>query len=180
MYVEQTVRDIRYILTEGEKLNISLTELKKETISINDFSLNMAILGESHKIVFNYKNNSFTEVVACIGESAEKLPSSKENSFFDEVSYSFKSKVGTIYTDNIREIEDLFLDRNEDLKEEKLMDLDFPSEEDYKFRSVTSLLIKSMYIDGEFVGLRIKTLHTYPNENTCLITETILKGVQND
>ncbi len=165
MYVEQTVRDIRYILSD-KPLNISLTNLKEETFMFNNFNVKVTILGESHKIEIFKKDFYFVEVVACIGNVAEKLPTENNNS---KLNYNFKSLIHDLKADKIEYLENL---NNVSYNNLKNISLSFEMKETFKFEAVTIVSINTLVEEN---GLLFRTLHTYPNENQALLTESIIK-----
>lgn len=165
MYVEQTVRDIRYILSD-KPLNISLTNLKEETFTFNDMNVKVTILGESHKIEIFKDNFYFVEVVACIGNVAQKLPTENTNK---SLNYNFKSLIHDLKADKIEDLENL---NNISYNNFKNVSLSFEMKETFKFEAVTIVSINTLVNDN---GLLFRTLHTYPNEDQALLTESIIK-----
>jgi len=173
-FVEQSVRDIRYIFTE-EDLDISLTELKKTNINVCNVNMDIAILGESHKIKFSGEGFSFTEVVACLGGETDILPTQSSRKV-NNVSYLFQSRKSKIYTDSIKETNDLF--KKKSSKDILEYDLIFESRDSSKYKAITAIYIREFQDLNNVKKISIKTLHTYPNEDTCLVTETIIGGIK--
>lgn len=165
MYVEQTVRDIRYILSE-KPLEITLTNLKEKTFILNGYEVKVTILGESHKIEISKDNFYLVEVVACIGNVAEKLPN--ENNV-NHLNYNFKSYIHELESDNINELNNL---NNNHYKNFENISLSFEMKETFKFEAVTIVSINTLVEENGFL---FRTLHTYPNENKALLTESIIK-----
>lgn len=165
MYVEQTVRDIRYILSE-KPLTIKLTNLKDKTFNLNDYKVKVTILGESHKIEISKEDFYLVEVVACIGNVAKKLPTENENF---NLNYNFKSLIHDLKSDKIQELDKL----NEiEFENVENISLSFEMKESFKFEAVTIVSINTLVNEK---GFFFRTLHTYPNENKALLTESIIK-----
>ncbi len=165
MYVEQTVRDIRYILSE-KPLTITLTNLKEKRFNLNGYEVKVTILGESHKIEISKEDFYLVEVVACIGNVAEKLPIENSNV---NLNYNFKSLIHELKADNINDLDNL---NNIEFNNIENISLSFEMKETFKFEAVTIVSINTLVNEKGFL---FRTLHTYPNENKALLTESIIK-----
>ena len=173
MYKEQSVKDIRYLFSTTTP-KLKLTEYKKAQYKNKFIQFNVSILGESHKlevIVENLVNlkhqDNYTEIVACLeGMPKNSLPANAKQELRNST-YFFKSKVFPLSGDNIKNMPTLI---NITGKETELLNVDYVFDTQHKYKAITAIVIKQVGYD-----YLVKTLHTYPNENTMLITETLIK-----
>jgi hypothetical protein len=179
-YTEQSAGSIRLYLTKGDPDLQQFTTLARASCMHSDMSVEFGILGESHFVSFLLGANRLTEVCACtdvkIPSSAECiaydfLPNLEEDPIttsFATYHYSFTYKYMNWEKGSIR-LEELHSKHRED-NAQKLTYL-FPSPDPDVDPATTKVYVT---LDKSIIT---ETVHTYPNEEVMVFTESVLKPI---
>lgn len=171
-------RDLRLNLVEGAMDDWSHFRIMKvEGMAMGPWDVKAHVIGASHLISVNCKGVLFHEIIACMEVKADAkrvyygpIPDGGNltHRFVDRVDYRFDSK---ILKWGIGEPLMIELERLASKGGESQIGLvaEFPPV-DTAIIPKTIILIK---LDGKV--LKFKTVHSYPNEDCIVFTETIIK-----
>jgi hypothetical protein len=179
-YADQTSGAIRLYLTEGNFDLEQLTILKKESLQCGEFVVDFGILGASHFVQFRYGKEVLSEVCACTEAIVPDNAKLLENDFLPNLHsvpllvqfLIFQYSFNFTYVNWQEGGKRLTLLRNSSMKSNNsigVLDYTFPKLNDSDEHPVTEVYV-SFNSDIE-----VHTVHTYPNEDMMVFTESILK-----
>ncbi len=179
-FLEQSSSDLQLTIAKGnldlKQFNI-ISQCKK---SFLNFDVTMRIIGGSHFITFKNNHLEFHEIFACHNVRSKEALIYKENfgniknklhlKFSENINYSFESF--TLPQEKALEkmckIEKLV----EKIKNEnKSLSFEFPASNN---ETPPKTIIYLELIDAKKISL--ETIHSYPNENKFVFTQTILNN----
>lgn len=179
-YTDQTALAIRLYLVEG-KFNIDqFTILEHSSFNWKDLDVVFGILGESHFLSFTHKDKTFHEICACTEASLDTAHHVRTSSFlhelesvplltqFDGIQYRF-SYVHTNWSEGRERLQDLHT-RIAGISDESTYSLThlFPSDDPLREDPVTEIHVSA------HKKINVATVHTYPNEDIMVFTESEL------
>ncbi|MBU1054385.1 MAG: DUF2617 family protein [Proteobacteria bacterium] len=176
--VLQAARDLRLNLIEGQMADWSQFRiLKAQGMDRNPWNVKAHVIGASHLISVNYNGSLFHEIFACMEVKADAKPiyygpimdiGNLTHKFVDKLSYKFDSKI-------------LKWDTGEPL----MLDLEHMANTagDNKIGLVaefppinTDIITKTIVlITMDDKMLKFETVHSYPNEDCIVFTQTRIK-----
>ncbi len=179
-YLDQSVNSIRLFLVTGDPQIEQFTLLGQNSFTWNESTVTFGILGESHYITIETRDDVFTEICACTSATFDpsrsttlhsehlsqipQLPLTKETSTY---SYSFNYRFadyrrGTEFLSNLREVKAK--------GETHFLQYLFPGRFFFSDKPVTEIFIRT---NGN--SLYIRTVHTYPNDKQVALTESVIR-----
>jgi len=169
MFKDQSSKDLRFHLLYESLNKTNLTILEKKSIDLGEgVAVEAAIIGESHYISFKHNGETlFTELLACIDMSTQHT----DFDVYTNVSSLNVKRQPLGYSINIRTLKadqkiiDTFGSSSRDL-----IHLNYLFDnKDFDVEAKTEIKIM-MNVDM----LEIYTLHSYPNEDKIVLTESKL------
>lgn len=184
MYKDQKHSSLRLNLIKDNIDEVNLNILKKDKKEFGDIKVLASIIGESHFITFDINGIVFSEMLACISYKKDDKTIFLDNIFNINGSVKYKLNANYLYEfkyDIIDASSAILL--NQEFKEKSLqISQDERVYMCYDFISKNSIkAITNIFIYEINNGIKIKTIHTYPNEykaivsNSSIIYSTIFK-----
>ena len=184
-YLEQTANTIRIFLVEGNFSKEQFNLLKESSCTWKNILINFGILGESHFVNFLHTERdvptSFTEICACTSASfnpetstlhlsnyLSELPMTPITQIWNAYTYTFVHKK-VKYNDSKKLVANLLAQKSK--SDTVLLEYTFPGKTFFHTKPLTAIGITTT--DTE---ISIQTVHTYPNENISVFTNSTLKS----
>lgn len=177
-YADQTSGAIRLYLTEGEFDISQFTVLQNASLTWQDFEIHFGILGESHYVQFRYGDAVLNEICACteiINPDNSKLI---EYDFLPNIHHLPLATQFLIfpYTFDFTYIDwEEGTKRLEALRKKQkqngtsVLTHAFPSRDTEEHTPITEVYVETNE------RILVHTVHTYPNEDMMVFTESVLK-----
>lgn len=156
-FIEQSYKDLNLTIVENSIDLDDFTIIKSKDIKIDNITISLHIIGESHIIKYTLDNKSFYEIFACKTLNNNKLLLSKNITNISKESFEFSNKK---YSFELS-IEDKIKQYNNNYDE--YLEFIFPK------GSKTAIWFKN-----KNNIINIDTLHSYDNENKYIYTSSTL------
>lgn len=176
IFQDQSANDLRLSLVDGLFNKEQLLILCADKLNLSWIVIEAHIIGASHCVSLQIGNFVFNEVFACTDVKTNNkmyfqglLKNIKKGVEFDfkEMSYNFSLKIGNFNTDGeLASLENKVLNKN---KSEIGLVYEFPQDD---FSHIPKTIVFGIFVKNVF---KLKTAHTYPNENKIIYTESIFK-----
>ncbi|HIP33750.1 MAG TPA: DUF2617 family protein [Bacteroidia bacterium] len=168
-YVDQSPSELNLNIFYKKFNKTKLMVINKEIIKLDDFDIEIAIIGASHYIEVK-KNNEllFAEVFACIAlEDSNLTLNPSEISYEDKLTFNddydgINYKFQYLELDMEKEISQFEIER---FNHENILEYDFSK--NHLEPAVTSLILG---INTK--NIILESLHVYPNHNKAIITKS--------
>ena len=169
-YIEQYSSDLNlnFVYETLDKSDMTIIKQKKAKLS-NGYSLEAAIIGESHYITLLYRDKEiFSEVFACIDLTSRHTDHELINCQFDDNKMYYKSNQFDYEICLSLHVASQKLINSFSCVESPVIHLSYLFEnKDQKVHAKTELFIRF-----QSNKLCIKSLHSYPNENKIILSES--------
>lgn len=178
-YTDQSSGAIRLYLTKGD-LDISqFTVLARKQIAWDPLSVDFGVLGESHFIQLTIGEKTFTEICACTDATIPEGVHVFESDFLANL----PNDVRTLFDDYTYEFTFAFTNWEDGTKQlAKLREKQGQSAVEYlghvfpKLDSDTRDPVTEVYVETGPDGILLFSVHTYPNEEMMVFTESSLRA----
>lgn len=173
-YLEQTYKDLTLFLLSSLKDLENFTIIASEEVSDESVSVNFGVLSESHFVGITTKNKNFTEVFACTDII---IPNTSKFTFSDLENKTISSNIECFnhsFTTTTHDMEYLDaklsnLHKLKSRKNTKFLTINFPSAKEGEVHAITEIFVTLAKNQ-----LEIKSIHTYPNEGTFVLTSSMI------
>ena len=177
-YTDQSSGAIRLYLTKGDLTLDQFTVLTTKTFKWGEIAVSFGILGESHYVQIAKGDKIFSEICACTDATMPEhvqvfesnflanLPTEGVRTLFDDYTYDFSFEFKN-WEEGSAELKILRARQKNSMTE--YLSYIFPKHETDSEEPVTEI-----YIIQEGSGLKMLSVHTYPNEGMMVFTRSSL------
>lgn len=179
IYADQSSRDLRLNIIEGELDLRQFNLLMSDTVSNPRIMIKASIIGASHLIQYRINDSLINEAFACIDVGSDKtraysmplknIAESVSLNFTDDIIYEFDTRQvdWAVGREEAEELERMAMNAGD---MEVGLVYDFPRESQ-PFKPKTIVYVK---LSEDETAARVKTLHSYPSEDTLVFTNTVI------